>query len=426
MPEPVFSPTDTSTSRRTAIYPWELLVLLWLAFFFNQADRQIFNVVLPLIKTDLGLSDAQLGLVASVFVFTIGVFIPVAGVAGDLYNRKTIICLSLLFWSGATLFTGMSSTVTHLILLRSIAVGGGEAFYAPAANALIGEYHQKTRALAMAIHQTSLYAGVILSGFLGAWISERYGWHVTFYLFGGVGIGLAGVLALRLKSAPAPGRAEGVEALRKISFLKASLTHLWGKPTARLLTLAFAGMVFVNVGYLTWMPTFLHEKFSLSLSGAGFSSMFYHHAAAFAGVLLGGRLSDRLAQTRPGGRMLVQAGALLAGVPFIVGMGQSADLHLTYFFLAGFGLFRGVYDANLYATLFDVIEPRYRATAAGFMSMFAFLAGAASPVLLGYLKPTLGLSDGLSALSGAYLLGGLCILAAARWFLRKDLIAPRT
>ena len=120
-------------------YKWELLIWLWLAFFFNQADRQIFNVALPLIKADLNLTDAQLGLVGSLFVLTLGLCIPFAGVIGDLSNRKKVIGFSLLFWSVATLFTGFGNTLLHLILLRSLAVGGGEAFYAPAANGLISQ-----------------------------------------------------------------------------------------------------------------------------------------------------------------------------------------------------------------------------------------------------------------------------------------------
>jgi MFS family permease len=120
--------------------------------------------------------------------------------------------------------------------------------------------------------------------------------------------------------------------------------------------------------------------------------------------------------------MLVQGAALLAGVPFIYGMGQSGNLYTTYIFLALFGLCRGMYDANIYATLFDVIEPRYRATGAGLMSMFAFLSGALSPFLLGYLKPTLGLSNGISFMAIAYLFSGLCIFTAIRWFLKKDFI----
>ncbi len=385
-------------------YKWELLFWLWLAFFFNQADRQIFNVVLPLIKADLLLSDAQLGLVASLFVLVIGLCIPVAGIVGDLFNRKTILCLSLLVWSAATFFTGISTLLWHLIVLRSVAVGGGEAFYAPAANALLGDYHTKSRALALSVHQTALYAGVVLSGWLGAWLGEQYGWRNAFFVFGGVGIVLAGLLMLRLRSAsPADPVSQQSPGWRLA--VRAFVTE----PRAWLLTGAFSGMVLVNVGYLTWMPTFLHESFNLSLPQAGFHSMFYHHLLAFVGVLVGGIWSDRLARRSSRARLVIQAMALLLGVPFIWAMGQSQTLTGTYLALGGFGFFRGIYDANIYATLFDVIQPAYRATATGLMAMVAFLVGSSSPYLLGVLKPSWGLAGGLSSLSVGYLVAGICV-----------------
>jgi MFS family permease len=400
------------------LYKWELLIWLWLAFFFNQADRQIFNIAMPLIKADLGLTDTQLGIVTSVFVLTIGVFIPIAGFAGDLFSRKNIICISLLFWSAATLLTGMSVTLIHLVLLRSIAVGGGEAFYAPAANALIGEYHQKTRALAMSVHQTSLYAGVILSGTAGGYIAQHYGWKNTFYLFGGIGILLAALLAWRL--APSVAISHMGSSPDRKTFLRQAALALFRKPTALLLGSAFACLVFVNVGYLTWTPTFLHEKFGLSITQAGFSSMFYHHIFAFAGVLAGGWVSDKIAVKGNSKRLVIQSLGLLCGAPFILMLGQSGTPFLTYAALAGFGFFRGIYEANLYTTLFSVIAPAFRATSIGLISMFAFVTSALAPFLLGYLKPTLGLSDGLSALCVAYILGGMAILIAFKYFFKQD------
>jgi sugar phosphate permease len=212
---------------------------------------------------------------------------------------------------------------------------------------------------------------------------------------------------------------ETVPVSQKITFREA-VGIIFRKPSALLLTLAFAGMVFVNVGYLTWMPTFLLEKFSLSLSKAGFSSMFYHHLAAFAGVLAGGKLSDKWAKKRPRARFEVQAMALLLGVPFIYWMGAATTETSVYIALAAFGFFRGVYDSNIFASLYEVIEPRYRASASGIMLMFAFLTGAFAPYLLGVIKPGIGLSVGLSALSIFYVLSSAAIFLAIGLFFYKD------
>ena len=101
--------SSISTHKLHKLVKWELLVLLWLAFFLNQADRQIFSIVLPLIRSDLGLTDAELGLIASALFWTYGLLVPFAGFVGDKYSRKYVAGFALLFWSVSTLFTGIFS-----------------------------------------------------------------------------------------------------------------------------------------------------------------------------------------------------------------------------------------------------------------------------------------------------------------------------
>jgi MFS family permease len=394
-------------------YRWELLVWLWLAFVFNQADRQVFGTVLPQLTADLGLTAVEAGLVASVFTAALALTVPFAGYAGDCWDRKRIVVGSLFAWSAATMLTGFGPSLAYLLVVRSVATGAGEAFYAPSANSLIAQYHQETRARAMAIHQTALYAGVVGSGFVAGWIADHYGWRMSFWLFGACGIALAGLLAWRLRPEPVRTRGKG-PALRTV------LASVVARPTVWLLAFAFGCMVFVNVGYLTWMPTFLHERFAISLASAGFSSMFYHHAAAMAGVVVGGHLSDRLAAARPGRRLDLQAAALWLGAPFLFLLGAEVAPALVYFALAGFGLFRGIYDAGIYASLFEVIEPRFHSSAAGLVIAFAFLIGAVAPLALGAAKQYLGLSAGLSSLALVYAGGGSSILLASRRFFAAD------
>lgn len=406
---------DLQISNIPNSYKWELLVLLWLAFFFNQADRQIFSVVIPLIREDLSLTDAELGLISSVLVWTYGLLVPVAGFIGDRFSKNKIIAISLLFWSAATLFTGTCTTLVQFILLRGVATGGGEAFYAPPANSLLSIHHKKTRSLALAIHQTAVYAGIILSGFIAGFIAEKYGWQKAFLSFGFLGLVLAFILFKRLKH-DTPILSE----IQETAPFKETLSEILKKPTVVLLTLGFACMVFVNVGYLTWMPSFLMEKFNLSLPNAGFSSMFYHHLGAFFGVIIGGMLSDKLTSKNPVYRLILQALALLLGAPFIYFLGKAETQLIMYVSLFFFGIFRGIYDSNIFASLFEVVRPKIRSSAAGIMLMFAFLTGAFSPYLLGTLKPTLGLATGLSWLWVSYFLGAIFIGIAALVFFKKD------
>ena len=384
------------------VYKWELLVLLWLAYFFNQADRQLFSIVLPLIKKELHFSDAQLGLIASVLIWTYGCLVPVAGFIGDRFPRKKILVFSLLFWSMATVFTGLCSTVLQFICLRGIATGGGEAMYAPSANSLISTHHTNTRSMALAIHQTAVYAGIILSGLLAGWMADQVGWRGVFYVFGTVGVLLAFVMFKRLQAEPLITPGEGLSWFSQLT----SIVKLKG---FILLTLGFACMVFVNVGYLNWMPSLLAEKFQFGLAAAGFSSMFYHHAGAFAGVIIGGIVTDKLAKHNAIWRPGIQALGLLLGAPFIYWTGAAATPVATYAALFFFGIFRGIYDANIFASLFEIVDEKLRATASGAMLMFAFLIGACSPYLLGLLKPMLGLEKAMSGMYVSYLFGALFI-----------------
>jgi sugar phosphate permease len=400
-------------------YKWELIVLLWLAFFINQADRQIFNVVLPAIKAELNLTDSNMGLISSILILVYGILVPVAGYVGDRTNKKYVLMLSLLVWSTSTFFTGMSVLLIHLIFLQSIATGGGEAFYSPSANALISEHHDKTRATAMSIHQTALYAGIIMSGYMAGWLADNFGWRIAFYIFGGFGVLLSLVIGLRLKdSFPVKSLENNISKVH----IHDALSMFFKKPTALLLSLAFAGMVFVNVGFMTWMPTYLHEKFGFSLARSGFDATFYHYIAAFIGVILGASLADRYCHKIIGMRGIVQGIGLLIGAPFIFFFFLGSTPSMVYFTLALFGLFRGIYDSNIFASLYDVVEPKFRSTATGLMLMFAFVIGASAPYILGKIKPVLGLAWGLSALSVVYIFSALCLFIAVKFFYKNDII----
>lgn len=407
-------------------YKWELLTILWVAYFLNQGDRQIYNAVIPLIKADLRLSDVQLGMVATVFTLLYGAFVPLAGCLGDFASKKWIVCCSLLTFSVGTLLTGFSGGVVMLIVFRSVATGIGESFYYPAANSLIGHYHRDTRAQAMSIHQTALYIGVVASSWIAGWIGELHGWRAAFCAFGFFGVILAAVAALRLRNEhldvdPAqPAARSATQPAEPPVKLSEVLRTILRIPTFYFLSVAFGGMVFAGVGWITWMPTFLYENFRLPLKDAALHSMLYHHIFAFVGVLVGARVSDRLAARRRTIRLEIEYIGLLFGAPFIWLLGASTNLMVVYVALAGFGFFRGLYDSNIIAALFDVIPPRYRSTATGLMLSCAFTVGAIAPILLGYVKQHVDLSSGLSSLAFVYLFSSVLVFVALKRFFAQD------
>ena len=401
-------------------YKWEIILLLWVAYFLNQGDRQVFNTVLPHIQAFLGVEDSTMGLISTCFNLFFAMTVPFAGYFADRIPRRKIIIFSVALFSTATMFTGFAGTVAMMIVLRSVATGMGEAMFGPTYPAIIAEYHDSTtRARAMSIHQTAYYIGVIASGFLAGYIADTLGWQYSFLIFGAVGVVFTFVLLLRLKDKNQD--AVPVQKTEKPSFLEA-MAAIFKVPTAVCMIFGFTSLIFVLTGYLTWMPKYLMETFSLSGASAGFNSMFWTHAAAFVGVLVAGSLSDKVAASKGGGknRLILQSAGLLLAAPCIALMGLSTNVTLVYAALAGFGFFRAFFDANTYSILYDVIPTKYHSSSSAVLQMFGFGMGSLAPLILGFMSPKLGLSVGIASLAVIWIVAGIVLLVAKFFFFDKD------
>ena len=407
------------TSRKS--YKWEVVMLLWVAFFLNQADRQAFNIVLPQIQQHLGASDSTMGLLSTLFNVFYAIVVPFAGYYADRFSRSRQIWISVLIFSTATLFTGFSGGIFSLILFRCFGLGVGQGMFGPTYTGIIASYHDsKTRAKAMSIHQTSYYLGVITCGFLAGWLAEKLGWQYAFFVLGGVGVVFTAVLALRLKDKPSD-EATAAVATDKPS-LPGAIAAFFKVPTAVCMLLAFCGLIFGLNGYLTWMTKYMKETFDQTLSSAGFHSMFWTHAAAFVGVLVAGTLSDKLASRAGGGknRLMVQAAGLLLAAPCIVLMGVSHNFIAVCAALAGFGFFRAFFDANTYTVLYDVIDAKYYSLSSAIMILFGFGIGSLAPWILGIIGDKFGLSGGIASLAVVWVLASVALIIARTAFYEKD------
>ena len=403
--------------NRSKYYKWEVLLLLWMAYLLNQADRQVFNTVLPSIRQALDLTDTSVGLIATIFNLFYAAMVPIGGWAGDSFSRKWVTTVSILFWSFATMFTGLATSFMWLVLLRSVSTGGGEAFFGPANYSLLGQYHTDTRARAMSIHQTAYYIGVILAGWLAGLIADRMGWQYSFIIFGAAGVLWGILMIVRLKDYPSETPAEKVE---KPGFFEGFKT-IFTTPTSLMLTIGFSGLIFVITGFMTWVPAYLQEEFGQNQATAGFNSMFWTYAAAFAGVLIAGSLSDRLAIRDRKVRMVLQAAGLLGGALFLFFMGGHPALWVLYISFAGWGFFRAFFDANTYSVLYDVTPPRLHASCSSAMIMTGFAVGALAPVALGAMKDSMGsLSAAFPMLAVIWIVCGLLMLLVARTRYQKD------
>lgn len=389
-------------------YKWYVVGILWWTGFFNYADRQAIFSVFPLLEKQMHLSTVQLGWLGSSFAIVYGLAGPFAGMVADRVRRKTAILGGLYLWSAICAATAWSRGFGQLLFFRA-AEGLGEAFYFPASMSMIGDYHDAgTRSRAMGLHQTSVYIGTIAGGSIGGWIAQHYGWRWSFVAFGGLGMVLGLVLTRVLLEPP---RGPAVTAMPLPEFL----AILKRTPVATLLMLAFLMNNFVAVVLLSWMPKFLYDTFHLSLAMSGLTATLFVQLASLAGAPTGGWLADVLRRRTPAGRMLVQACCVLAGAPFVVLCGQTRTVAMLIFALTCWGFLKGMHDANIFASMFDVVPEGSRGAAVGTMNMIGWLGGGGTaPVVIGYVAKYAGLGAAISFAATAYVAAGILLLTAAR------------
>lgn len=410
-------------------YKWWVVGMLWFICFFNYADRQAIFSIFPILEKDYGFNKAELGLISLAFPWVYALTAPFAGQVSDRWlSRKIVILAGLYVWSAITGFTALCSKVWHFVLVRG-AEGLGETFYFPASMSLVSDYHARdTRSRAMSLHQTSVYAGSIGGGALAGWMAEQYGWRWPFVLLAVLGIALGLVLNALLRE---PERNEAERKSAGASFspetpeerlpVGAFLRELARTPTALILVAAFFGANFVALIFLTWMPTFLKEKYQLSLTAAGLGATVFVQTGSMVGSLLGGFLADLLRRRHAGGRILTQALGALLGAPFLFLCGYTREAAVLMVALTLFGLFKGVYDANIWASLYDVVAPSRRGTAVGLMNMVAWLGGGLGPFTIGVaVNEGVSMSVALSATAVIYGVVAALLLCAALVFAPRD------
>ena len=390
-------------------YKWFLIAMLSCAFFFHQADRALFGLLTIPIQDDLHLTDVQIGWINTTLSWTLAAMTVVAGFLGDRFSRKWIITLSLIAWSLMTICMGFIGGFAGALFFRSIATGVGESFYAPSAYALIAVHHKETRSVALSIHQAALYVGLMVSGLAVAWMLGFLGtWRNVFIAFGAAGcaLGVSFIWALRDGTNSCTSRRTQ---LSTSNFrLSTSLRAYFCNPSALCATAGFVAIVFVNNAYLFWVPKFAAEKFAIGVGEAGKGVMLWHHLFAFAAILAGGMATDHFVKKMPRFRLGFQSVALLCGAPALLWIGLAPSFASLLVAASAYGVFRGFFEVNTHASLFDVVAPDHRSTAVGLLNMIAFFFGGLSGVAMGALSQRWGVRGfeiGFGIMAAAYALG---------------------
>lgn len=351
---------------------WLIVGLLCVVACLNYLDRIMLTTMRDSVKAAIPMTDAQFGLLTSVFLWIYGVLSPVAGFLSDRFSRSRIIIGSLFLWSVTTWLTSHAVTFEQLLATRAI-MGISEAFYLPAALALITDYHQgPTRSLAVGLHLCGVSIGSGLGG-MGGLLAERHGWAFAFSLFGVIGIVYSCVLIFLLRDAPKSSAVTNTPTDR-VDFLPA-IKSLFTQSSYLKLLAHWGLMGLAGWGIIGWMPTYLQQQFHLAQGEAGLSATGYLQISTLAGFVGGGWLADRWSRSHERGRIFVAILGMCVAAPAIFLTANTQVFAAAIAGLLVFGFARACTDGNTMPILCMVCDPRYRATGFGILNFFSCVIG---------------------------------------------------
>jgi MFS family permease len=382
MTAPAIPSGQTPSLMRAA---WLVVALLWPVALLNYLDRQMLASMQTSVMTDIRdiQNSENWGLMLGQFKWVYALLSPLGGYVADCFSRRFTICASLFVWSAVTWWTGQVTTYSELVWARSL-MGISEAFYIPAALALIADYHTgRTRSRAVGVHQMAIYCGQIVGGFGGHLAdAPELGWRFAFAACGVFGMLYAIPLVLLLRDAPRPETAPAIANIPPARAAKELLTNFAFVLLVLYFTLpAIAGWVVRD-----WMPTILKERFNIAQGKAGVAATVYWQSAAIVGAIVGGWLADRWVRRHERGRIFVSAIGMSLFIPAMVGVGNAGSLGVAVAFLILFGLGWGFFDCNNMPILCQIVRPELRATGYGIMNFVSISCGGFADWGFGRLK----------------------------------------
>ncbi|MBB3188702.1 MFS transporter [Microbacter margulisiae] len=397
----------------TSSYAWYIVGMLWVIAMLNYLDRVMLTTMHDSLVASIPMDNKQFGALTSAFLWVYGISSPLGGFLADKFSRKKIILFSLFVWTLVSLGMGYVHTYSELLFLRSI-MGIGEAFYIPAALALIVDYHkQSTRSLATGIHMSGLYTGYILGG-LGGFIAQYFGWRYGYHFLGIFGViyiilmafflhDFSGTTQKKTHEAEVPSVEPPQNSIRFLS----SFGSLIKNPSF-LLLVSYFSLLGVAFWVITgWLPLFLEEHFKLSVGVAGISATLYIQIASFAGILIGGTLSDHWIKRSIKGRIYLPVIGFVLATPALFVTATTNIFVLAIVGLSIFGVARGFSDSNLMPILCQVIDDRLRATGYGILNFLSTICGGTMIYIAGFLK------DAHVDLSVVFIIASGCLLLAS-------------
>ena len=251
-----------STGGASAHY---ILVVCTLLYVVNFMDRQVLSAVLQPMKVELGLTDAQCGLIQTVFILGVALFTFPFSYLMDRWNRKKPMAIMAILWSIFTYCTGLATSFISLLIPRAL-VGIGEAGFSSGGTAMItGAYAKEKRGRVLGIFSLGTVLGTVVGTIVGGMISAKMGWRMPFFFFAIPGV-ILGIMALFMKDY----KVEESEASKNGS------NNIWSA-FVTLLKIPTLRWIYVGIGlttimintFLSWMPALIMRVLNVNESTAG-------------------------------------------------------------------------------------------------------------------------------------------------------------
>lgn len=408
-----------SSGYRTYVF-----VLLFLLYFFDYVDRMVVTSLFPFIKADWGLSDAQCGMLISAVYWSIIIFTFPVSILVDRWSRKKTIGLMAVVWSVATAVCALTRNFSQLFSARTV-IGIGEAGYAPGGTAMIaGLYPQEKRSQIMGIWNASIPLGSAVGIAIGGIVATHWGWRHAFGLVALPGL-IVAVLFFFVKDYKTVDLSKSVGeeggAAQRVKMSASDIFREFIRTPSLIFTyFGFAGMTFVTVSLMTWLPTFFHRVHGLPEDQAGMKAGLVM-VLALVGAPLGGFLTDLWLKKRVNARLLFSALVAIISAALLFAAFMFFDGNVQYGLLLLMGLCIVGFVPAAAAVTQDVVHPGLRAISYALCVIIQNLLGSSTgPIVIGSISDTSGIRTALLVLP-AFLVAASILFFLGSFFYERDL-----
>lgn len=389
--------TITDNQRRVALF------LLFLVSLFNYGDRFLLSVLVPPIKKDFALTDAEVGFMTGIgFTFFYALMgVPIAALA-DRGSRKKVIGWALGAWSVMCALCGLVQNYVQLLVAR-VLLGVGEAGASPPSHALLSDlYPPEKRATALGIYTLGAPVGLFLGFWVGGVMADAYGWRAVLIAFGIPGV-LTAVAIFAFLPEPARAKADGESVAAKIGHSLRELAQLAKVPTYWHAIMASATYSFGWAAVLTWAPTHFVRAFDMPMSEAGPRLALVMGVSQLIALVGAGLIVDRLSRLDRRWYMWFGGGIVVLSAPFYAAVFLSADVGAAQILLFIAFLLANAHTACALTVVQFVAGPKRRAVASAGYLMLVNILSSIGPFLAGILSDAWAAELGVGSLGRALL-----------------------